>query len=167
MTRLAPTTEDDDVTLFVRNTYTPLYRCAMSRVKHDALAQDLVQETYRKLLTALQKAPGEKNRILKIEYAITVLINSVRDHYRKVKSERAKKESYGLISATRVGADPGKTVSEDDNRARFLMSLKRRQQQVLLLTEAGYTPAEIAEILELAEGTVNNILTIIRKRLRD
>jgi DNA-directed RNA polymerase specialized sigma24 family protein len=75
--------------------------------------------------------------------------------------------AYGWIGATRVGTDPGKTVSEDDSRTRFLLSLNRRQQDVHLLTEAGYKPTEIAEILGMAVGTVNNILTIIRKRLRD
>lgn len=169
--RPPPSTQDDDFTSFVRDTYGPLYRLAMSRVKDDALAADLIQETFFKVYRAYVRveADDERNPLV-LRHAIVVLINSLRDRIRSEERENRRLEAMeGAQVGGKLAVDPATMVTQEDSRTRFLLSLgdHPRQQQVFFLKEAGYSSGEIADILGMAEGTVRNVFTIVRNKLRE
>jgi RNA polymerase sigma factor (sigma-70 family) len=158
--------DDDKLTPFIVQIYDPLRRSATGWVG-EHLAPDMVQETCVNLLRHCQslKDRGIEPRLTP-GFAFTILRNTMLSHFRKEKAERRRVESAGVFAATTVAKDPGILVSEDNATKEFFESLGPEQQKIALLFEAGYEPAEIADILDKAEGTVRNHMTVIRRAFK-
>lgn len=157
--------DDDEFESFIAELYDRLRRSAARMVDAGYLAQDMVQEACFNLLRHYQsrKELG-MDPMLGPGLAFTVLRNAIASHFRKEAAEKRRMESVEVFTAAAtVAHDPGTLVSEDDAKKRFFESLGPEQQKIALLLEAGFTPAEIGDILGKAEGTVRNHVTVIRR----
>jgi len=160
----APTTSaDDPFTNFVRTNHRLFHYNAVRICRDETLAQDLVQETYIKILRARDSATK-----LNYGFAMRVLTNVAIDHFRKEARDRRMAGQVEVLEVERLASDPGKTVSDRSHVLWFLEVLPPRQREVYFLKEVGgFTAAEIGELLGMAEGTVRNWFTTIRDSLNE
>jgi len=149
-----------------------LYGYAMSLSRHQADAEDLVQETYLRAVRAFgQLAPGSnlKNWL----YAImrNIWLNQVRHAH--------SGPQFVEISDEQQGDSLGQASSADNPYASYLATVERESvraavgqlplqyREVIVLREfEGLSYQEIAEILQCPAGTVMSRLGRAREKLR-
>jgi len=132
-----------------------VYRAALSCCCSRADAEDAVQNTFLKLLTA-EAAFDSEEHIRR--WLIRVVVNECRNSY---------KRSRKMISLDELDLEPA--VSEDDGQ--WLMEeiarLPSKYRAVLhLYYYEGYRCAEIAELLHISESNVQTRLDRARKKLK-
>jgi RNA polymerase sigma-70 factor (ECF subfamily) len=150
-----------------------LYNLARWLTGSDGDAEDLVQETYARALSARQSFDG---RYLKA-WLFKILRNTFVDLYRKRKHEAGRAldaELDGPIDADLLRGDVEihqlrKVVAREIEAA--LMTLSEDARTVILLDLEGMTEVEVAEILGCAVGTVKSRLArarlLLRRQLKD
>jgi RNA polymerase sigma-70 factor, ECF subfamily len=150
-----------------------LYNLARYLTRSPTDAEDLVQETYARALTAAhQYTPGTNLKA----WLFRILRNTFLSQYRH---ERHNPTVGGLdtVAPTSPGADPAqwlrgdleldrlrKVVGEEIERA--LMSLGEEARTVILLDLEGLTEVEIALAVGCPVGTVKSRLSRARAALR-
>jgi RNA polymerase sigma-70 factor (ECF subfamily) len=150
-----------------------LYNLARYLTRSPTDAEDLVQETYARALTAAhQYTPGTNLKA----WLFRILRNTFLSQYRH---ERHNPTVGGLdtVAPTSPGADPAqwlrgdleldrlrKVVGEEIERA--LMSLGEEARTVILLDLEGLTEVEIALTVGCPVGTVKSRLSRARAALR-
>ncbi len=148
----------------------PLYRLAFARVGNADDAEDIVQETYLKAYKNFQAFRGETS--LK-NWLSQILINTVRDHFRKGGRMVETVEWDDSIESDEMLAEPGpeERLSHCELYPELRKALSDLPEQLLaplLLREIDdATYEEIAQILEVPMGTVMSRLFRARKLLRE
>lgn len=144
-----------------RTTYPDLVRYVYRKLWDRDRAHDVAQEAF---LRALGQEPDDPRAWL-----FTVAGNLARDEVRKVVRRR---RHLTLIPAESDPADPGPDplegaeIREQRERAKAaLESLGERDQEALLLWDAGLSYHDIAERMSLARGAVGTTLARARARL--
>lgn len=144
-----------------RSTYTELVRYLYRKLWDADRAHDLAQEAF---LRAVDQDPDDPRGWL-----FTVAGNLARDEVRTVVRRR---RHLTLIQAEASPADPGpdplteiELREQRDHARRALESLGERDQEVLLLWDAGLSYDEIAQRTGLARGAVGTTLGRARQRL--
>jgi RNA polymerase sigma factor (sigma-70 family) len=122
-----------------------------------ALAEDIAQETFGKLL---QLGPEEAAalrdpRAWLMKVASNLAYNHFRGETRRVVREQA--------------IPPGRTVDLDEvvEVRRTLLVLEPRERAVLLLRHSGFSYAEIAEAIDVKTGSIGTVLARARRRFRE
>ncbi len=147
----------------------PLYRLAFARVDNVNDAEDIVQETYLKAFKNFQTFRGEAS--LK-NWLSQILINTVRDHFRKSGRTVVTVEWDDSIESDELLAEPGpeELLCNSNLHPELTKALSTLPEQLLvplLLREIDdATYEEIAQILEVPMGTVMSRLFRARKLLR-
>ena len=121
-----------------------------------ALADDILQETYLRLLRA---HPGRGPETENAAYVFKIATNLLYDHWRRQRRER---RFFGLwpVAAPRGDANLAHDVG------RWLLELKPQERALLWLAHVeGWSHLEIAGILELRPGSVRVLLFRARARL--
>jgi RNA polymerase sigma-70 factor (ECF subfamily) len=143
----------------------PLFNFTYKYVGDAHLAQDLVQETFIRVLRSIQ---GYEHRSAFSTWLYRIAINLCKDHFRKKRLPMVSLHDYYTTSSgERVYvkdyvADEGERSDEslaasrrEELVRRLLAGLRDEQRIVILMKEyQGLKFREIAEILDVPEGTV-------------
>lgn len=149
----------------------PLYRLAYARVGNADDAEDIVQETF---LKAYKNFPGFRHESSLKNWLSRILINTVRDHFRKSgrKVETVEWDESIELEADETLSQPGpdEALCKFDIHPDLMKALRSLPEQLLLplilreIDDASYE--EIAQILEVPKGTVMSRLFRARALLR-
>jgi RNA polymerase sigma-70 factor (ECF subfamily) len=153
--------DDEKFAGFYQRTARPLW-AYLARVSGNAvLADDLLQESYLRLLTAAFVADGE---VSCRRYLFRIATNLLRDHWR-----RPATTSLEELPETAMAADERRDSERIDSKAllgRAFMRLRPRERQLLWLAYAeGSTHREIAEITGLGAASIRLLLFRARHKL--
>ena len=158
----------------------PLFNFTYKYVGDAHLAQDLVQETFIRMLRSIQ---GYEHRAAFSTWLYRIAVNLCKDHFRKRRLPMVSLHDYYTTSSgDRVYvqdyvADKGARSDEalaatrrEELVRRLLAGLRDEQRIVILMKEyQGLKFREIAEILDIPEGTVKarlyNGLRTMRKQI--
>ena len=130
-----------------------LYSYAYKHVGTPQVAEDLVAETFKRFLTALERGGGPQDHLRAYLYRITH--NLITDLYRREPPPAQELDEERLIED---GPSPSGIVSELEDAERVRRALRLltpEQRQVLTLKYLeGWTSNEIADSLEKSLGSV-------------
>ena len=145
---------------FYERTARPLW-AYLARVSGDpALADDLVQESFVRMLCSPTPLDGEVHAK---RYLFRVATNLLRDYWRRPKASSIEDVPEGVFaSESACGADAQMML------APRLAQLAPRERQLLWLAHAeGYSHKEIAEIMGLRSPSIRLMLFRARHRLAE
>ncbi len=139
-----------------------LYQLAYSWCHQPALADDLVQET---MLKALRNARQLQNTRAVKSWLTRILANCWYDHLR---SQRDMLDIDSLAHDKHPSTQDGSERQDIIHRVRSrIAQLPDGQRQVITLVDlAGFSYAEIAEILDVPIGTIMSRISRARKALK-
>lgn len=132
----------------------------LARVSGDpALADDLMQESYVRLLCAPRLGEGE---IVCRRYLFRIATNLLRDHWRRPKSSSIEELPEELFA---VGDDSA-SLDSKAMLGRALAQMRPRDRQLLWLAHAEcYSHHEIAEITGLGTASIRLLLFRARRKV--
>ena len=141
-----------------RQTAVPLRRYAARVMGSVARADDVVQETYLRLLR--QSPSTEDPREIRA-WLFRIASNLIIDHWRRHKHEAPASEA-----AERQSHDPDAALRID--MARTFQRLRPQERQLMWLAHVeGASHREIAATLGLSEGSIRVLLSRARRKLAD
>jgi RNA polymerase sigma-70 factor (ECF subfamily) len=146
----------------VRQWSTDLYRFALWLCGHEALAHDLVQETFLrawKALDSLQSDAAAKS------WLITILRREHARTFERKQLQMANIEPLELPDET--GLDPEQRAERALLRRGILQLPQRYREPLLLQVVMGLSCTEIAEQLGIGKGAVMTQLFRAREQLKD
>ena len=139
-----------------------LYSTAFRLSVRREVAEDLVHEKARK---ALEAAAGLRHEQNVRAWIFRILVNSLRDHFRRRSSLDWVEPDDDLFDAAPDTEPLARAASHDVRRA--LQQLQpARLALVLLVDVEGFTLAEAAEMLDVPAGTAASRLARARAELR-
>jgi RNA polymerase sigma-70 factor (ECF subfamily) len=149
--------------------YATVYRLALAILDDSAEADDAAQEVFIAALGALDSYRGE-SALSTWLYAITV--NKCRDRLKKSQSRRRlERVLHSIFPAWHDPAGPSAESAalqneRDEAVRRAVNSLGEKQRlPVILRYYHGLSISEIANVLDINEGTIHSRLSIARERL--
>jgi len=150
--------DSDAFAAFYERSARPLW-AYLARVGGDAaLADDLMQESYVRFLTAAFPADGE---VAMRRYLFRIATNLLRDHWRRKRST-----SIDEIPEERLATSGHAAQTEAEALlGPALQQLRPRDRQLLWLAYAeGYNHREIAEVTGLASASIRLLLFRARRK---
>jgi RNA polymerase sigma-70 factor (ECF subfamily) len=142
---------------FYSRTARPLRAYLVGSSGNRTLADDLLQESYYRLLRSDFKATDENHRR---NYLFRIGTNLLRDHYRRRKPE------VGEFPEMPGDLGHGDRVNMRSDLEKVLNELKPRDRQMLWLAYVeGQSHREIAEALELKTASIRPMLFRARQRM--
>jgi RNA polymerase sigma-70 factor (ECF subfamily) len=154
--------DSDAFAAFYERSARPLWAYLARTSGDPALADDLVQESYIRFLSA--EAPpafAGDGEVAARRYLFRIATNLLRDHWRKPKSTAIEDISEEYFRAP-------DTSGQSDTRALLgpaLLQLRPRERQLLWLAYAeGYSHREIAAITGLASASIRLLLFRARRK---
>ena len=155
----------DKISFLVEEYEVALVRYANSILKDHEQARDVVQDTFIKLIKALQEKKEIQNEK---SWLYRVCHNSALDYLRKIKRRQEKNEEVMLsTSESEINEAPDKQLNRKEDKEFVNESLNRlseREQQILnLKIKDGLSYKEIAAELDL---TVNNVGFILHRTMK-
>jgi RNA polymerase sigma-70 factor (ECF subfamily) len=156
---VAPLMDSDAFAAFYERSARSLW-AYLARISGDpALADDLMQETYLRFLSASYPADGE---VACRRYLFRIATNLLRDHLR-----RPRPGSIDDVPESLLGSVTD--ISQSSAQAMLgpaLAQLRPRDRQLLWLAHAeGYTHREIAEITGLQSASIRLLLFRARRKI--
>lgn len=140
-----------------------LYRFFSSKVQDEI--DDLVQSTMLACVRyrdALAKSQSFK------AYLFTIARNQLFRHLERIAPDRERLE-LGTVSMEDLGTTPSARVARAQEEGRLLMSLRQLPLDLQIVLELHYwedlSTAELAEVLEIPQGTVKSRLRRAREQL--
>jgi len=158
----------------------PLFNFTYKYVGDAHLAQDLVQETFIRVLRSIQ---GYEHRAAFSTWLYRIAINLCKDHFRKKRLPMVSLHDYYTtssgdrvfvqdhVAAEGARSDEALAASRREELVRRLLAGLRDEQRIVILMKEyqGLKFREIAEILDVPEGTVKawlyKGLRVMRKQL--
>jgi RNA polymerase sigma-70 factor (ECF subfamily) len=140
----------------------------LARVSGDpALADDLMQESYVRFLSAARPPRVEDGEVAGRRYLFRIATNLLRDHWRCPASTSIEEMPEEFFAAK---DDPARPDSEQSQTVAILTPamarMKPRERQLLWLAHAeGYSHKEIAEVTGLASASVRLLLFRARRKI--
>lgn len=152
---------DEAFASFYGRTARPLWAYLAKVSGNATLADDLVQETFLRFLTAQLRDEGE---VAYRQYLFKIGTNLLRDHWR-----RPSTSALDDIPEYALPVQEAPRTEHLDNRAQLdaaFAQMKPRERQLLWLAHAEcYTHREIAAITGLGETSIRLLLFRARKKL--
>ena len=136
----------------------PHLRAYLRRVSGDStLADDMLQESYLRLLSAPMAPAEERHRK---NYLFRIATNLLRDHFRAAR--RMAPEIADVAARSRAAGD----FDRRHDLEPYLLQLKPRERELLWLAYVeGYSHDEIAETLNCRSASIRPMLFRARERL--
>jgi RNA polymerase sigma-70 factor (ECF subfamily) len=154
--------DQDSFRAFYDRTARPLWVFLWRKTGDAQLADDLLQETYYRLLRTRMVFENEKHRK---NYVFRIAANLAHDSRRRRKDQEELLEDDERAAA-QGEPDPAERSQRREDLARAMAQLKPRQRDALWLAYAeGSSHAEIAEVLGLKANSVKLILFRARRKL--
>ena len=139
----------------------PLWAFAYRATSNDSDADDIVQETFLRLLRA---APPELDAEGLRRYTFRIASNLMADRWRAAGRERGSEEHAPLEPI----ADSSLDQADGEDLRRLFGRLRARDRALLWLAYVeGLSHEEIGAAMALARGSVKVMLSRARARLRD
>jgi RNA polymerase sigma-70 factor (ECF subfamily) len=158
-TKDRPNLEEGEFRAFYEQTSRPLFAYLLRVCRERTLAEDLVQESYCRLLCAKQIPQDGVHRRT---YLFRIATNLMRDRWRRIKNNREDTLPDGL-------PDEGASHKDHDLSIQMrgaLGQLKDRERQLLWLAYVeGSSHREIADSTGLKEGSIRLLLFRARRKL--
>jgi RNA polymerase sigma-70 factor (ECF subfamily) len=148
-------------TLFYRHydrVYGLLFRLLGNRVEAEDMTQEVFLKLYRRPLK--KKLSGEEAHNVSA-WLYRVATNMGYNHIRSRK-RRWQRNILLVPDATDALPDPAETAVQKETRRQVqaaLAQLPERQTQLLLLRQMGFSYAELAEVCQVAPGSVGTLLS--------
>lgn len=139
-----------------------LHRLACAWCRNRSLADDLVQETFLKALRHL----GQLRDVSALDaWLSNILFNCWRDHVRR---QKTMEDIDALAEDEEMAGELSEQRSEVVARVReAIAQLPASHREVLMLVDlAGYSYADVAQLLNVPTGTVTSRLSRAREALR-
>lgn len=149
-------TIDEDIAKIYERQADTVYRVCFSFMKNASDAEDMVQETFLKLISCKKKFESEEHEKA---WLIVTASNTCKDELRRWKRR---------LENMNVFLHRGNTVQREDSEIRQqVLDLPVKYRQVIYLHYyEGYRTAEIANMLHCSESTVRNQLLRGRRILQ-
>lgn len=147
---------DGEITQIYSRQFDTVYRVCFSYMKNAEDAEDMVQETFLKLISCEKQFESEEHERA---WLIVTASNTCKDELRRWKR---RLENIRLFSKQENTAQ-----KEDDRVLEWVMALPVKYKQVIYLYYyEGYRTSEIASMLHCSESTVRNQLLRGRRLLK-
>jgi RNA polymerase sigma-70 factor (ECF subfamily) len=135
----------------------------LARVSGDpALADDLMQESYVRFLSAARPPRMEDGEVASRRYLFRIATNLMRDHWRRPHSTSIDEIPEELFASSSDSA-------QSDSLAILIPAMARmkpRERQLLWLAHAeGYSHHEIADVTGLASASIRLLLFRARRKI--
>ncbi|MDE6320078.1 MAG: RNA polymerase sigma factor, partial [Lachnospiraceae bacterium] len=139
---------DEEIAEIYNRHYNTVYRICFSFMKNSVDAEDMVQETFLKLISSKKQFESEEHEKA---WLIVTASNTCKDELRRWKRRLENiKSLYRQENVVR---------KEDDRVLEWVMALPVKYKQVIYLYYyEGYRTSEIAGMLHCSESTVRNQL---------
>lgn len=152
------------VTSFYASFYPSLVRYAAHMTGSLDLAQDIVQEAFMRLYRALRQGQAIDHPKA---WAFTVVRHESCARLRQRNGERLAHQSLDVLEDLPVGSWAGVVAGfENDDVARVISRLSKREQEVLLLRMEGLKYREIGGELGLSIQSVSTLLSRALRKLQ-
>ncbi|MBD5394906.1 MAG: RNA polymerase sigma factor [Lachnospiraceae bacterium] len=149
--------EDEEIAEIYSRQYSTVYRICFSFMKNSADAEDMVQETFLKLISRKKQFESPEHEKA---WLIVMASNTCKDELRRWK--RRLENIKSLFQQENV------VQKEDDRALEWVMDLPVKYKQVIYLHYyEGYHTSEIAGMLHCSESTVRNQLLRGRRLLKN
>lgn len=147
---------DGEITKIYNRQFDTVYRVCLSFMKNEADAEDMVQETFLKLISCEKQFESEEHEKA---WLIVTASNTCKDELRRWKRR---------LENIRFFPRQENAVQKEDGRVlEWVMALPVKYKQVIYLYYyEGYRTSEIAGMLHCSESTVRNQLLRGRKLLK-
>ena len=159
-----PAMDSDRFAAFYERSSRPLWAYLARASGDPALADDLMQESYVRFLTAAAPADGE---VASRRYLFRIASNLLRDHWRRPRHLPIDDSSDDAHAAAQYAAPD--TAPQTEARLTLspaLAQLRPRDRQLLWLAHAeNYSHREIAEITGLASASIRLLLFRARREM--
>lgn len=137
--------------------YDRVYGILFRLVGNRGEAEDLTQEVFMKLYQS-HFADGREHNVSAWLYSV-----AVNSGYNAIRSRRRRwqRNTALLADATDAPPDPAATVAQQETQRQVretLARLPRRDVQLLLLRQMGFSYSELAQICDVAPGSVGTLL---------
>jgi RNA polymerase sigma-70 factor (ECF subfamily) len=154
-----------DVAAMVREYSALLYRVAHSVLRNSAEAEDVVQDTFVRVLQQKGKLAG----IVELRpWLVRIAWNLALDRRRRVRPQQMDEEFSAGLAASEMGADLA--LAEAGRMKQVLDGIERlpgKEREALLLSAMEeLSTAEIGKLLGRSESSVRSLLFRARTRLR-
>jgi RNA polymerase sigma-70 factor (ECF subfamily) len=135
----------------------------LTRVSGDpALADDLMQESYVRFLSAAKPPSMEDGEVASRRYLFRIATNLLRDHWRRPHCTSIEEISEELFSSSGSSAQSDSIAILNPAMAR----MKPRERQLLWLAHAeGYSHREIADVTGLGSASIRLLLFRARRKM--
>jgi RNA polymerase sigma factor (sigma-70 family) len=145
-----------------------VHHVVASSVRDREAAADLTQDVFARVVTAL---PGLREPDRFRPWVLTIARNCAIDHARQQTRQRPLEDTDGGASEP---ADPGAEPDELAELASLVQRVRgciaglspRDATVLMLVTQLGYTPGEVADALGISSGAAKVVLHRARQRLR-
>jgi len=158
-----PAMDSDRFAAFYQRSSRPLWAYLARASGNAALADDLMQESYVRFLSAGTPGDGE---VVSRKYLFRIASNLLRHHWRKAKTISIDELPEGRAASHFAVPD---TSAQTDSRLtldRALAQLRPRDRQLLWLAHAeSYTHREIAEMTGLNAASIRLLLFRARREM--
>lgn len=135
----------------------------LARVSGDpALADDLMQESFVRFLSAARSPLAEEGEVAGRRYLFRIGTNLLRDHWRRPRAASLEEipEEFFAASAGAEASDEAAALTP------ALANMRPRERQLLWLAHAeGYSHKEIAEVTGLASASIRLLLFRARHKM--
>lgn len=135
----------------------------LARVSGDpSLADDLMQESYVRFLSAARSPSMEDGEVASRRYLFRIATNLLRDHWRRPHSTSIEEIPEELFASK---SDSGQSDSQAA-LSHAMIHMRPRDRQLLWLAHAeGYSHHEIAEVTGLASASIRLLLFRARRKI--
>jgi len=144
--------DDSALDTLVRRHHAAAYRVAVSLVKEDDLAQDVVQDAFMKAFRALGGFRGDSSFRT---WLLTITANEARGALRRRgRRKETALEDAGTVVSEEMGPARAAIVAQEAERARRMLAQLPEKQRlsVSLRIEEGLSFKEIGEVIGSSEG---------------
>jgi RNA polymerase sigma-70 factor, ECF subfamily len=154
--------DSDAFAAFYERSARPLW-AYLARVSSDAaLADDLMQESFVRFLSADRPPCLEDGEVASRRYLFRIATNLLRDHWRRPLSASIEELPEELFATASSGAQADSAAMLTPALAR----MKPRERQLLWLAHAeGYSHKEIADVTGLASASIRLLLFRSRRKI--
>lgn len=155
--------DEDTFAVFYQRSSAGLWRYLRRLAGNDAIADDLLQESFIKFLSVdASHLPSETRQ--RTAYLYRIATNLLRDRWRREKREEGWLTQLLFSRSTQQETAPRSDLRMDLDTA--MVRLKQQERALLLLAYIeGYDHSEIAGILDLKSGSIRVLLFRARKKL--